>query len=309
MKKIIFVFLAALFLSSCASLPVSVVESNKYLGYKPIDPVPVTTVKYYTGGIVEDVYWESIGKPEERRKLLPLQSAQVSVSESNSSGKISYLDGSISGLKGSYEVIMDYMKYRVEDVFDTNGKYLGSGRIGVGLRIRAQVVTDKSNLNLGSIANIGFEASNGNLRGGISVDIVGIDSKDVTNLIPLTSEINQTSIQAALQALASIKAKLWDDIDITPHLVAIKQSEAGAENKIRESTFSFGKDLNSVKLREYWKSDGSSINSGNETALKAWMSSNGLDTGAGSITLFINSKELAALRAKAMKDLKVGENE
>ena len=52
-------------------------------------------------------------------------------------------------------------------------------RVGVGLRIRAQVVTDKSNLNLGSIANIGLEASNGNLRGGISVDIVGIDSKDV----------------------------------------------------------------------------------------------------------------------------------
>ena len=43
-------------------------------------------------------------------KLLPLQSAQVSVSESNSSGKISYLDGLVSGERGSYEVIMDYMK-------------------------------------------------------------------------------------------------------------------------------------------------------------------------------------------------------
>lgn len=307
MKNIILVFLTALLLSSCTSLPVSIIESNKYLGYKPIDPVPVTTVKYYSQGTIEDVYWESIENSEERRKLLPLQSAQVSVAESNSSGKISYLDGSISGERGSYEVIMDYMKYRVEDVFDTNGKYLGSGRIGVGLRIRAQVVTDKSNLNLGSIANIGLEANNGNLRGGISVDIVGIDSKDVTNLIPLTSEINQTSIQAALQALASIKAKLWDDIDITPHLVAIKQSEAGAEDKIRGSTFSFGKDLNSVKLREYWKPGGSSINSGNETALKDWMSSNGLDTGTGSITLFLNSKELSALRSKAVKDLKMGE--
>lgn len=306
MKKKILVFLNALLLSSCTTLPVNVVESNKYLGYKPIDPFPVTTVKYYSEGIIEDVYWESIDESEVRRKLLPLQSAQVSVSESNSSGKISYLDGSVSGEKGSYEVIMDYMKYRVENLFDTNGKFLGSGRIGVGLRIRAQVVTDSSNLNLGSIANIGLEASNGNLRGGISVDIIGIDSKDVTNLIPLTSEINQTSIQAALQALASIKSKLWDDINITPHLVAIKQAEAGTEDKIRGSVSSFGKDMNSVKLRAYWKPNGG-IDNNNETALKVWMNSNGLDTGAGSITFFINSKEHAAFREKAVKELKVGE--
>ena len=64
MKKIIFMLLAAVILSSCTSLPVSVVESNKYLGYKPIDPVPVTTVNYYSGGTIEDVYWESIEEPK-----------------------------------------------------------------------------------------------------------------------------------------------------------------------------------------------------------------------------------------------------
>lgn len=289
-------------LSSCASNRTPV-ESSNYLGYKPIDPLPVSTVRYFTGAAIENIYWESIRAPEDRRKLLPLQSAQVSVTESKSSGAISYLDGSVSAEKGNYEVIMDYMKYRVEDSFDSNGAYLGNGRIGVGLRIKAQVVTNKSNLNLGSIANIGLEASNGNLRGSISVDVIGIDSKDVTNLIPLTSEINQTSIQAALQALASIKAKLWDNIDITPHLIAIKQSSPGNEAKIRESIYQFGKDLNSVKLRNFWKPDGQTIDSINENKLKIWMSSQRLDTLADSITILINSQEFSKFREQAVIDL------
>ena len=59
-----------------------------------------------------------------------------------------------------------------------------------------------------------------------------------------------------------------------------------------------------MKLREYWKPDGNSIDARNEATLKTWMSSNGLDTAAGSVTFFINSKELATLRTKAVKDLK-----
>jgi len=77
------------------------------------------------------------------------------------------------------------MKYRVEDVSegaDGSGESLGTARIGVGLRIKAVVQTTEVGLNLGSLIAIGAE-------------VIGIDSPDVTNLIPLTSEIDQTSIQ------------------------------------------------------------------------------------------------------------------
>lgn len=293
--------------TGCTTFPVDTIESNQYLGYKPIDPLPVATVERYDNGKMVDVYWASITQAEDRRALLPLQSAQVAVSKTSSSGKISYLGGFVSGDGGSYEVVMDYMKYRVEDILDNSDKYVGSVRIGVGLRIRAQVVTNKSNINLGSIANLGLEASNENLRGGISVDVIGIDSKDVTNLIPLTSDINQTSIQSALQALASIKSKLWDDIEITPHVIAIKQAESGTESKIRSSISTFGKDVYSIKIRNFWKPDGTNIDKKNETTLKTWMFNNGLAISAGSITTFISTKQFSLLRKKAVFDLQIGE--
>jgi len=67
--------------------------------------------------------------------------------------------------------------------------------------------------------------------------VIGIDSPDVTNLIPLTSEIDQTSIQGALQALASIKTKISEaDTRLTPHVVAIRQAKAGAVQRIKDST-------------------------------------------------------------------------
>ena len=212
---------------------------ENYLGYQPIDPLPVQKVMVYDPSADEykEKYWLSLND-DERRSLLSLQSAQVSVSKNDISGKVTYLTSYLSGAHGSYTVIMDYMKYRVADVIDdTTKEIIGNGRIGVGLRIKAVVVTSDVNLNLGSLMAIGLEARRGNLSGGISVDVIGIDSADVTNLIPLTSEIDQTSIQSALQALASIKTKIHEpNTVITPHLVAVNQNKPGNIQKIKEKT-------------------------------------------------------------------------
>lgn len=208
-----------------------------YRGYKPIDPLPVSKVKKYdsSSGMETEVFWASISDKREKRDLLPIQSSQVAVTKQDASGKISYLNAGVSGEIGNYSVVMDYMKYRVEEVLDTTGSFIGNGRIGVGLRIKAEVKTNKAKLNLGGILPLGVEASLGNLSGGISVDVIGIDSEGVTNLIPMTSEIDQTAIQSALQALASVKAKLWeDDVTITPHLVAITDAAPSAEWDIRK---------------------------------------------------------------------------
>lgn len=213
---------------------------NDYLGYQPIDPLPAKRVEIYDGsnGQMEEALWVSITDGNQVRDLLPLQSAQVSVSRIDESGAIRYVSDSVTGGRGIYMVVMDYMKYRVEDVFDEKGQeYVGNGRIGVGLRIRAVVNTSQAKLNVGSLLALGLEAERKALQGSICVDVVGIDSADVTNLIPLTSEIDQTSIQAALQALASIKTKVFDgDTKLTPHLVAVRQARAGMAEVIKDET-------------------------------------------------------------------------
>jgi hypothetical protein len=234
--------LFVLVVSGCATIEpeqvklIQPVNSSNYKGYRAIDPLPVSKVTKYdaVSSSEIEVFWASISDKKEKRSLLPIQSSQVSVTKTDTSGSASYLTASVSGEAGNYTVVMDYMKYRVEQVFDTSATFIGNGRVGVGLRIKANVQTTKSSLNLGSIIGLGLEAERGNLSGGISVDVIGIDSEGVTNLIPMTSEIDQTAIQSALQALASVKAKLWeDDVSITPHLVAITEALESSESKIR----------------------------------------------------------------------------
>ncbi len=297
--------LIVLLFFGCASLPVNKITSEKFLGYQPVDPIPVSKVKIFDSEIngVTEVFWKSLNS-KSKRSLLPLQSAQSSVSKNEVSGKISYLGASISAEEGSYQVIMDYMKYRVEDVFDVSGNYIGSGRIGVGLRIKAVIVTKKSNLNLGSLSAIGLQADQENLSGGISVDVVGIDSENVTNLIPLTSEIDQTSIQTALQSLASIKSKLWEEeTTITPHLIAFRQAQPNKEAEIRSQISTFIKTVSGDILRKYWKPDGENIDKENEKNIKRWMENNRISTGRGSITIFFRASEYEDLRKKAIREL------
>lgn len=244
MKRIIFstMLVTILFTSGCATFNqeqvalIQPISGDSYKGYRAIDPLPVSKVtKYDTATTSEiEVFWASITDKDVKRSLLPIQSSQVSVTKTDISGSASYLTASVSGEVGEYSVVMDYMKYRVEQVFDTNNEFIGNGRVGVGLRIKANVQTSKASLNLGSVIALGLEAERGNLSGGISIDVIGIDSEGITNLIPMTSEIDQTAIQSALQALASVKAKLWeDDVSITPHLVAMTETLGSNESKIR----------------------------------------------------------------------------
>jgi len=242
MRKIAFILCVSLMFSGCAYFTTSKhqsYESEKYPYYQPLPPVPAKTVTYYdkNNNTDQTKEWECLDD-NEKRELLPIQSARVSVHQIDVQGKVSYLAAAVSGDVGSYKVVMDYMKYRVEPwVDEKNPQVTGTQHVGVGLRINMNVVTTKANLDLGGIMAVGANASAGNLRGGISVDVIGIDSKDVTNLIPLTGSIDQSSIQAALQALASIKSKLWETpMTITPHRVGIQFEtlKSQSQDKIKQ---------------------------------------------------------------------------
>ncbi|MFX0202523.1 MAG: hypothetical protein ACFFCW_40975 [Candidatus Hodarchaeota archaeon] len=81
----------------------------------------------------KEKFWASL-EDEQKRSLLSLQSAQVSLSKNDTSGKISYLTSYLSGAQGSYTVIMDYMKYRVEDVIDQGTKEITTKGYAKGVK-------------------------------------------------------------------------------------------------------------------------------------------------------------------------------
>lgn len=236
--KIMTVGFIALLLNSCSLIPQknekndthkrSIIAPNNsevvLLGYHPIEPIFVEKFEVKSRDKKEDIYWKEL-KNSEIREALPLQSASVIMIDENKKGGANYLLASVSSKRGNYTVIMDYVKYRTEQIYSSGGTFLGNAKVGIGLRIKAKVKTIKENLNLGSLMALGLEAQRNNLRGEISIDVIGIDSENVTNLIPLTSQIDQSSIQNALQALASIKSKIYEEESIlTPHIVAINPS-------------------------------------------------------------------------------------
>lgn len=193
----------------------------------------------------QTLYWADLADNIDLlNKYLPNHNASVVVLKKDESGNLKFTTATLSGEAGSYRVLMDYMKYRIDSIYSTNEyelgpdgnpkldgnknpmlKYLGTGKVGVGLRISADLLTVKSGVDLGSLFALGVAAKQGEIRGSLSVDVIGVDSKDVTNLIPMNAIIDESSITQALQALASIKSKLHDkDVVLTPQVIAIRKA-------------------------------------------------------------------------------------
>lgn len=233
-------------LSGCATQGVTIPSgtvsekpsSTVYNGYEPIDPVATPEVfTLDTPGKGSNKLWAGMDATT-RRLNLPNQTSTTTIKKFSAEGKVIYLSASASGEAGIYEVVMDYAKYRSEPVYDdaagvrtgtlgsTNGKLLGYGKIGVGVRIKANVETLKTGVDLNGLFALGLAAKQQLLRGTISVDVIGIDSQGVNALLPVGVQLDESSIQASLQSLASIQTKIYDkDVMLTPHLIAIRRGQ------------------------------------------------------------------------------------
>ncbi|WP_425509585.1 hypothetical protein, partial [Xanthovirga aplysinae] len=88
----------------------------------------------------------------------------------------------------------------------------------------ANITTFKANLNIGDLGAIGVAADENNLTGTLLLDVVGIESKDITSLIPLPKSISLASIQDAVEAIIVIKNKIYEDgTKIEPQVIAVKK--------------------------------------------------------------------------------------
>ena len=104
--------------------------------------------------------------------------------------------------------------------------------IGVGLRLTAtfRVLEGDVSLSLGGLA---AAAEANQITGSLVVQTLGATGKDIINLLPLPSEINQTSLQQAISAIGSIKATLGEESAIlTPRVLGIYNPVAGGRRVI-----------------------------------------------------------------------------
>jgi hypothetical protein len=223
-----------------AAKPLSIIEVPIQFGlsaFKPTDPIATATYREYKIVSGKGEYSEEIWPVADTtgtnpksanakiNDLLPNYSSSVVTYINSAEFGLKYLGASLSSKAGNYRVVLDFIKYRDEPIFDNNNKLLAHGRVGVGLRMIADLKTFKADLDLGSLIAIGANAKLNNLKGSLYVDVIGMSSSEISNLVPFTSVIDETSIQSALQALAAIKSKLYDtNTKLVPHIVAVNST-------------------------------------------------------------------------------------
>jgi hypothetical protein len=94
--------------------------------------------------------------------------------------------------------------------------------VGVGFRIQASVQVLKGNVQL-SLFGLGAAAGAGQVVGTMVIQTLGVFGAPISPLIPLPTDISQSSIQTAMQSLAAIKAKLYDpDVNIRPQVIGFE---------------------------------------------------------------------------------------
>jgi hypothetical protein len=264
------VIIAVLCFWGCPTMP-QYVESTKYTNdFQPIPPFRLKVVTYSS----------------EKHKMEAFTgfSSYVSVQKMDMSGSANFSSASITGDAGSYTVIMDFVAYDIIPIQDEKNHVIAYGRNGVGLRVTANIVTSSSKLNVSGLPNLAAEAKASHLSGTLTVDVIGISSKDVINLIPLSSEIDQTSIGTILQALAGIKAKIFDDqTTVSPYLLSLRKTTTDIQlsDVTNEyiSGFKRSKPISLLKneLIEHYSKERlsrlkASIDSGNYPELKSYFS-------------------------------------
>jgi hypothetical protein len=226
----------SIFLSSCSAHHEILKNGQAYdnfRGFIPIDPIE------YEDNVIITENGKITSKEiklltsDEIFQFLNNETVLVSIGKVNAEGGISYLPVTISAKHSSYKVTMDYMKFATLPQLDEVGEnFIGFNRVGVGLRLVTLLTTSEAGINIGDLSSIGLAAKAGKVKGTLMIEVVGIKSKEVTTLLPLPSEINQTTIQNAMQALATIKSKIYDDeIKLYPQVMAIKPDSSSVKRQ------------------------------------------------------------------------------
>lgn len=209
---------------------------SKRIEYIPIPPL-------VAGGYTDIEIDESTQKAVRKLKNWPT-SDPVKVNEllTNISTNITHssktLSGSIGGLfsasHSTKQYVVDFMKWRAEPLDDLSGTNYGWVRAGVGLRLIIDITNGDAQIG-GSLLALAASAKAGDIDGSISVELIGIDSSEVTLSMPFTVDLSEDNIQKVIEALAIVKAKLYDKTTrVQPSLIA-RMECAKEEKKPKDS--------------------------------------------------------------------------
>jgi hypothetical protein len=222
--KILSVTVLAPFFALCAQVP-----AKKYIDFIPISPIQVKSLIHSTSSENKLLNLSTTEMSLDKKSVInfvPNESMETTIQRFKDDGDIEYYYSGRSVKKGVYRLIIDYNKYIIETINSTseNG-CIGYAKIGIGLRIIANIIAFKNNIDISSLVAIGNAAKDGAISGTVGYEIIGIESEEITAILPITSEITSSLNQVFLQAVGAVKGKIYDDTTrLHPQIIAIKHT-------------------------------------------------------------------------------------
>ncbi|PHX05153.1 hypothetical protein [Vibrio splendidus] len=241
MKYFYTFILTTLIATGCSSVGIPIDNNKSNYGYHPLDPLPVNIVA-------------TSGKPPTNQELLeslPDETMRIAIGELDSKGSLTYGPATVGVAGNSYIVILDYMKFNTNALpvivtsndFGQKSASLTKDRnqanvivptyIGIGLRMTANIKVNKGKINLGSLFALGAAAESKQISGSMVIQTLGISGESISSIMPMPSEISSTTIQNAILALGTMKAKMYDDdTHITPRVIGVYNNLGGGSETI-----------------------------------------------------------------------------
>lgn len=205
------------------------VTAENYIDFIPIAPIQIKADVISATSNNEIKAQSTLQMSMDKQSVLnfiPNESMETTIQRFNQDGTVSYLYSGRSLKKGTYRLIVDYNKYIIQSVEGSgNDSCVGYAKIGVGLRIVANVNALKNNIDISSLVALGSAAARGEVSGSVGYEVVGIESKEITAVIPINSEITSSINQVFLQAIGVVKGKIYDSATrLYPQVIAIKHT-------------------------------------------------------------------------------------
>ncbi|WP_299057531.1 hypothetical protein [uncultured Polaribacter sp.] len=207
----------------------SQVSAKKYIDFIPIPPVQIKNLVLSTSANNKIVNLSTTQMSLDKQAVLnfvPNESMETTIQKFNNEGNIEYYYSGRSVNKGSYRLIIDYNKYIIHNIDKTGQEDCqGYAKIGIGLRIIANIKALKNNIDISSLVAIGNAAKDGNISGTVGYQVIGIESKEITAILPINSEITSSINQIFLQAIGVVKGKIYDEkTRLHPQIIALKHT-------------------------------------------------------------------------------------
>ncbi|MFL9811615.1 hypothetical protein D7249_25925 [Stutzerimonas stutzeri] len=232
---------AIIFLGACTSKPVNDVETSKYLGYVAINPISIPRSIFIpkidkSEGVNEADASKKIASGEFSPALdnLVNSAARISIREVSSKGDVKYLSAAVSDENKTYNATIDYIKYYNASV-PVKVSFVSPGvspkesivvlglAVGVGLRAEAIFFSASGGAAISDIINIGISAQKNEISGTMSFQTMGIESKAISDSLPIPAQLSAPAIQGALQAMSSMKANIYaSDTRVSPQIVGFE---------------------------------------------------------------------------------------